>query len=393
MKKIFLPVSLLAITSLTQAQITINSSDMPIPTAPINLAIIPASSVSTPSVGSNMTWDFGSSVPTSTATNDYIIETDPAFTASGVDIYLDEFKSFNPNFGYNISHEMDFNSNGVDDKALYVYAQSYDLASFTGSNLDSLKMQEQKIILSSPRKIIKFPMTQGSIWQSSSRRAVNFSLSVAAYGLNNTPAQHVFYMNRNDSIIGYGKLRIYTIAGPSAYYDVLMSKTTQITKDSFYLAGAPAPTALLTAFGVTQGQEIESQFNYNFYRKGSYNYMMRIKHSDANYTIKTSAVIHTDFVTPTSIEDNKAELFSTFVFPNPSRTSQINMMISNTQYHHQAYNVIDQNGRIISSGVLELNNLMAKINLGDNITNGVYYIKVAGNNYLPAISETIRIQR
>ncbi|MBL7729499.1 MAG: hypothetical protein JNM68_17515, partial [Dinghuibacter sp.] len=111
---------------------------------------------------------------------------------------------------------------------------------------------------------------------SESRRVVNFNLNVAAYGLNNAPAQHVWTVYREEKIVGYGKIRVYHPDGPSQYYEVLKSEVTEYAIDSFYLYGKPAPDALLKAFGAEQAQKINIDNRVNFYRKGSFNYLFSL---------------------------------------------------------------------------------------------------------------------
>ncbi len=254
--------------SFAQTPITINASDIPIP-GTFNIMSLTAANPPAATVGTNQNWDYSTFSTTNTSTNVYEPETDPFFTNAGVDVYYNSFKTLSPSLalGYNMSFEFDFNANAVEDKGLYVYAGSYTLGNITGNNNDSLKIPTQKQLFNQSRKVFQFPATANSAWTSSSRSAVDFTITAAAFGLNNTPAKHVFHYTRKDSVIGWGKLSVHTPNGGSIPYDVLMIQSENYAIDSFYLAGAPAPAALLTAFSVAQGQKTEIGHLRSFHRK------------------------------------------------------------------------------------------------------------------------------
>ncbi|MCC6726975.1 MAG: hypothetical protein IT258_20910, partial [Saprospiraceae bacterium] len=261
MKKIFtqpffaLIISLLSgFSAFGQTAITITAADMPVPTGPYNLDEI-TGLVSNQTIANDGTWDFSAfngNLPNSV---DYYPETIPFFTDAGVDAYRLVTKTLTSGFGYYIYQEVDFNDDAVDDIAVDVPAQGYTLQPFTGNIGDSLLIPAQSYIYDTYRRFIQFPMTANSTWSSSSRRTADMYIHVPAFGLNYAPIQQAYTWVRNDAIVGWGKMRVYTPDGPSVQYDVLVDKITEYATDSMYLNGAPAPTQLLTAFGITQGQK------------------------------------------------------------------------------------------------------------------------------------------
>jgi Secretion system C-terminal sorting domain len=391
MKNKFTQIALLLMANAAYGQITINASDMPVPPETVNLSF--TNTITTPTKGANQTWNYGTVAPSSLASNVFYAETNPTFTAAGVDVYYDVTQKFNANFYYDASYEYDFNANGVDDKGFYVYKQAYDLASFTGSNLDSLKMDEQSILLQSPRRFVKFPFTMGDTWSSISRRPVNFTLSVAAYGLVNTPAQHVATVHRQDTVVGYGKLRVYTLGGPSAPYDVLMNKVVQYTTDSFYLGGAPAPTALLTAFGVSQNQRLDDNYFYNFYRKGHYNYLMRVNFNDGNFNSINSVYTNIDDIAPLAIAESNKELYSTIVYPNPCTTNDLQVIINGNTFGDVQYYITDVTGKLIAQNKIQSAMQFIKIPIADDWNNGIYTLHISNQSNKEIVNETFTIQR
>ena len=107
-------------------------------------------------------------------------------------------------------------------------------------------------------------MTMNTAWSSTNRIATNFLLKVGLFGLNNAPGQNIRIVTNTDSIIGWGTLKLKNPSGGAALsFNVLMNRTATFAVDSFYLGGAPAPSALLGAFGLTQGQR-DTSIGYTF---------------------------------------------------------------------------------------------------------------------------------
>lgn len=206
----------------------------------------------------------------------YYTESDPFFTSAGLSVARKLSKNFVNGFVYLYSSVLAFPGDGVYEAGIKVPEQSYPLTSFTGNTADYIYIPEQHYIPDDAKKIIEFPMQEGSNWSSESRRSTNFTLTVESYGLKNVPAQHVWTVYREEKIIGHGKIRVYHSDGPSEYYDVLKSEITEYAIDSFYLGGKPAPEALLKAFGAEQGQKITIDNRVNFYRKGHFNYLFSL---------------------------------------------------------------------------------------------------------------------
>ena len=188
------------------AQITITSSDMPVPTGPFNNIEYSPIMPSAPPLGASQTWDYSTYTGTTLFTNIFTTETDTFFTNAGVDVSRPEFKDLNLQYAYTISTEYDFNSNGVMATGIIVPAQAYDLSAVTGSTNDSLIFPQQQYLFTTQKTMMQFPFTMGSSWSSQSRCDNAFDLTVLLLGLNHTPGNHVYYTHRHDSIVGWGTL-------------------------------------------------------------------------------------------------------------------------------------------------------------------------------------------
>lgn len=378
----------------SQTPITINAADMPVPTADLNILEITNTNPPAASLGNNQNWDYGSYVGSSPSSVSYAPETLPFFTNAGVDVYIDGAKALTGVTGYDISHKIDFNATGIYYKGLYVYEQNIPLEGFTGNSGDSIKFPAQAILYTTPRTIMQFPCTANSAWHSkTSRSVVDFTITVASAGLNNTPGQHVFTYTENDTVVGWGKLRVYTPNGASIPYDVLMTRYEVYANDSMYLGGAPAPAPLLTAFGITQGQKTNISYAENFHRKGSWYYLMRrFYRTDNTYSTLNASFINTDDVSTVGVADEMA--YSSLVFPNPTNGSAFNVEVMGKNTTFSQYDVIDMMGRTVQSGKPHLNGMSkASISLHENLVNGTYFIKMTDANNRTIIMEKFDLIR
>ncbi|MFN8277380.1 MAG: hypothetical protein U0T84_07855 [Chitinophagales bacterium] len=373
MKQLFTLAAWVLMVPTAFAQITINSSDMPVPSSSFSIFDI-TSPATTPTMGANQNWDFSTWQGTSTTSNSFPLETDTFFTNRGVDVYISGTKSFNSSFGYYIANEWDFNSAAIDDKGYYVPEQHYGLGMLTSNNSDSLIIPLQKKELSAPRRMVQFPMTMGAAWSTKSRRVTDFNLTVSAFSLNNVPAEHAYTIYRSDSIVGYGKVSIYTASGPSAPVDVLVDQVASANVDSFYVNGAPAPTAFTSGFSVTQGGISGVQHLYNFYRKGAVNYFLRFSFgNDASYTTLANAYVNPDNVVVAGVNDVAAAAVQITTFPNPLHGNTLKVMVQDAKPGTVIYELQQLTGAIVAEGQFNTGS-MHTITIGDELANGVYLL-------------------
>lgn len=338
-------------------------------------------------------WDLSSYNGPEIAVNDYQVETIPFYTQAGIDVYLSDFKNLNANLGYLLDYEIDFNLAGVFEKGIYVPQQAYTLGALTGNPLDSLTIPNQGAILSSGRQTMKFPATHTSSWSSQSRRVVDFNLSVTALGLNKTPCQHVFTVFRTDSIAGWGKLRVYANGSASVPYDVLIHKSAQYTVDSFFVGGAPAPPALLTAFGITQGQQTGLSFRYNAFREGLSTPLSILLFPNNNYLTPSALYFDTDNLLTSAVENPENLGYSTLLFPNPSSADFLNLQISGNIPALSHYEILDMQGRIVQSGATAPNATNLQLELNQQLSNGTYLLRILDDKKQTAITEQFVLSR
>lgn len=372
--------------------ITINTSDMPAPTGPFNIRNIGSSTLPSPTIGTNMTWNYETYTGPFT-TIDYAVEADTFFTNYGIDVSLPSYKSLNIDFGYMLESKLDFNASNVKESALLLPEQLFDISGLTGVTGDSLNFPEQKVKLVTPRTMMTFPCTAGTSWANSGRRVSNFFLTYSAASMTNIPGQHVYYLNRKDTVVGWGRLRVYTSAGASIYYDVLMDKVLQYATDSFYLGGMPAPTALLTTFDLTQGQHTDSISRYIFYRKGTYTYLMFTGYgSDFSMTNLQEGIVAVDSITVSGISDMNKASYASILYPNPSNGSQVNISLIGKLFPACTYVVTDVAGRTVQQGKIDAQSALASIQFKQTLNTGTYFVNVYSANNEKLVAEQFSVQ-
>ena len=266
--------ALLLISVCSGQSISIGNEDMPVPSKDFELRKYDRNIKF--SIPENKTWNYSMLGEGELIGPGYAKETDPYFVNANLPLCKKSSNQFVKGWWYDYSSKIAFPGDGIYEAGYQIPAQSFPLTKFTGKATDLLNIPEQKYILDAPKKIIEFPVTETSSWTSESRRVTNFNLTVEAFGLINVPAQQVWTVYREDKIISQGKARLYNPKGMSRFYDVLVDQISEYAIDSFYLAGSPAPAALLNAFGATQGQKVTIDNRINFYRKGSFSYLFSI---------------------------------------------------------------------------------------------------------------------
>lgn len=317
---------------------------------------------------------FLDTTPTSPAgVIEYFDVTDNYFK-NDCDAYSKATMSIN-GLGYMLNYYYSTNENGFHENGIHIPAQAYSQGGVTGNPKDSIIFEEQKYILSKPRVILDFPVTKGYSHQSVSRRVAKFKINVPAFGLNYAPVQHVANVVREDTVTGWGKMRVYTPNGPSPSYDVLVLLSFQHQIDSFYLNGLPAPANLLTAFGQQQGQRTNVR-NRLYYYRSNRSAPLLLANLNEQVTAFTGLFFDADSLSLPSHTGELDAKFITTLFPNPTADYfifNIQGMGHNPTLRYQIY---DLNGKEVSS-LCQMDGSDLGIRVGTSgLVNGIYHVAV-----------------
>ena len=132
---------------------------------------------------------------------------------------------------------------------------SHSLILVTGNANDIMHFPDYDQEYTHPRTMMKFPFAYEDEWSGMDIQVTKFDITVAAFGLNQVPGEIVRRRYQKREVVGYGELTIPDgEGGKSLPINVLLVNTRDSIIDSVFLAGQPAPTALLDAFKFTQGR-------------------------------------------------------------------------------------------------------------------------------------------
>ena len=364
-KQLFLIVSACVFCFYMQAQITLNQSNTDFTPGIVKPVKIDTTGFIFPVAGANQHWNYSNLVKKSVDPRTCLVPSNPNFPAA---TYTDTSLTavFIPGWNYYYNSYNQNSSDGLKYLGYSVKTQRYGVT-MTGNPKDSCIFPEQFWVHSTPLMILPFPVTMGTSWHNSYGSVLNFQLTITSFGLNKVPCQKKSTSIATDTVIGWGDMRVPTAQGASLAYDVIMVKRIIIETDSFFLAGNPAPTALLTAFGITQGQTITTN-RYFFWRENA-RFTLLMVNSKENSVNKARDVYYDETAEfdPNYSVNEIARDADIFVYPNPA--SQILHIRSKSKpVEFFIYNSLGAN---VFSGISD----NGSINL-NALPKGLYFIKL-----------------
>ena len=274
--------------------------------------------------------------------------------------------------------------------ALFEYGININEAAFPLTTApDSVFIPNQTPLYSAPRTVIQFPATVNSSWTSSYRSNFDYDITYLP-ALIHSPCVIRTYYSEQDTVVGWGKMRIKDATGsPSEYMSVLQVQSAITTIDTFLLNGVPASAALLTALGVSQGQK-DTTYQMSFYRVGEVTPLAKIDFRDAAFTQTIGATYHRQRLPNTSAVTKVIGLDDITIYPNPvsDRVIAVEVPISSAAW---SYELLGIDGRAVISGKLPMNCTHAQIDLPPTIQPGVYYLRL--NNGQQISTRSIEICR
>jgi hypothetical protein len=364
------------------AQITINRADFKVQGTQLDSASwkrLTKTGAVLPTLGNNQTWDYTALKDSSPVVNKYYHEPVAGFGAVPT-AFSDATYAFNYNtvfqvFAYPSRAYEKLDATGYAQLGYATNGGKFPLAAISGGATDSIYFPSAIFRYSNPWTFYKFPITANSVWKSNYKDSSNFQLSIAAFGLNKTPGLRVAKYSYTDTIVGWGTLKMRNPSGGTALsYAVLLHGSTGTEVDSFYVGGAPAPAALLGAFGLTQGATSVVAGSYNFLGIGFNEPFMSIF---PNATGGINGISRAVLPTLGLTVDNKEPIdvtIATKVYPNPT-TEAINVEFqktNNNDWHVMLYNAA---GQIIAINRVSAaqGNVNQRITFDSALPSGTYF--------------------
>lgn len=373
-KKLPLSLAFLAMSSVSFAQ-SIDFSNYSFPQAQVDRFLVGATgNLSLASTGNNQTWNYGNVVNVGTDSIHYYSAQDSLNGYPAVYNFVERNLVSPTGATINAFRFYNISQSGFYSAAFYTEAFSESLAAFTGGASDMLQVPAQRFTFADSLFYLKFPVTSGNTWTTSQDRIVNYNLSLAGFGLNNTPGYFKATETHTRTVVGDGTIIIPDESGnPMPPVPVLMISINQSITDSVYLAGQPAPSALLSAFGLSQGTVVNSSYVL-FYALTNPSLPI------VGYNLDAAGNIAYFYYRPSEVRralniglnENTAELFN--AYPNPIKSGQTLQLSLLEDGLTNAYVLSSLSGQIVQSG--ECNALNSSIKLNEGIEAGIYILSL-----------------
>lgn len=219
---------------------------------------------------------------------------------------------------------------------------STSLAPITGSDSDTLNILPSFNAYENPSYYYQFPIALGDAATTPYSVSTGYNLTVAAFGLDHVPGLFKTDISHLETVNGYGTLILPHPDGiGTVSIEALLRKDIETRVDSIFLGGAPAPDALLGAFGLVQGA-VSTQTTYSFVTKGLSRSAFTFSVSDGEYSSILMADALRDF--STSTQKIAPDLLSIETFPNPSNGNFTIAFdkIDGTPWTFKLYNLLGQ---------------------------------------------------
>jgi hypothetical protein len=274
-------------------------------------------------------------------------------------------------------------ANGVVQYGESINRQAISLAAVSGGANDSLIFPKQDVIFSADKVEIKYPCGMGTTWVSSPKFTTNFGITIASLGLNKTNGKRQSELTVTNTVVGWGKMRVNDKGGnPTEYMDVLQLQIENSIKDSFFLAGKPAPTALLNAFGLTQGQ-VSKSYERQFLRKGEFRPLVEISYTDNTYSKKNFCEVHKQrFQAAAGTTDVTTNHFE--VYPNPVTDYSFMIGGDDLKKGNLKFILLNSLGQEVIGAEVPSN---GEVNLSESISSGLYQLQLMADDQVLGVKK------
>lgn len=231
----------------------------------------------------------------------------------------------------------------VGDKVLET---KFPLVTITGGVNDTLAFSAVSIERMDP--VVRFPLTADVENIDTTIEALPFELTVAGFGLTNTPGAQLAESRFYKEVIGYGTLILPQSDGSvTEPLETLLVRDSVATTVTYTLGGAPAPGALLAAFGLQETNE-SYQIAYFFYVKGLGRAACYFARTDRSPGAQQFQLNFRDVPPGTTTGTNNIELLNLSLSPNPVRPGENLRLTGVADLASGSVRLLDQQGRIIS---------------------------------------------
>jgi hypothetical protein len=310
-----------------------------------------------PAPGANQTWDYSTLTPDSSVTEfGYLAPPASPFAAATRAFDNDHsWQRYHPPFAYYAKYVAfeALTAAGLQELGFTVPGQSVALA--TGVAGDSLRLPAQSCRYDAGTYRLRFPLTTGTGNVRRIRTVLGGVVTLQRLGLQQAPCRLVHYEWQQDSVAGWGTVRLPAAAGgATAPLPALLQRTHHYATDSVYLGNQPAPAALLQLLGIVQGQ-VRADYYDAVYRENSAQPALLFCYRSAAfqslqplfgiwYSGEAGLVSSTQGPRPAT---NPAGLQA---YPNPAPAGRLTVAAPDGRRSALRLLVLDQAGRVVAAG-------------------------------------------
>ena len=384
MKKSFTFLTAFAFVSLASAQLTLTSSNTPHNStyeAEINII----SNAFVPQHGNNLTYDYSNV----TVSGSNVIEFMPAvragFESSKRFFYGSAFLGGIPLLSEYYTHK---DETGMYRTGSYKTPQAVGLGALSGNNNDTVHFPGNNSVFDEPGYEIKFPASYGSNWVSNYLFDVHFNLTLTDFGLNATPGYRHQYCVHADTVVGSGTLKLPGGSMGSFEYPVIVVKSTISYIDSTFLGGAPAPDALLSALGLTQG--FQSSINNYYFYAADFEHPLLYLGMSSNWQNIVYAYYSTKGIE--FLSNNSLQAADSKIYPNPIVSGDVLHVSINSVQEPSKIQILGLNGSLIlTEDIQAVQGNSFTLQLPNNVAGGIYICQVLDANGAIILNNKISI--
>lgn len=376
-KKLLLMSLALGGAYVTQAQLVIPAGGyafLPVPDT-MRAADFTGAGIAIPSFGPNQIWDYSAITGNNYNSIWHAPDGNPNFPGASAQI------NYSPALGpLTLTGSRQYYLNDTD--GIYVMGfesanNTYPIGAISGNPSDELEILNTHSSYGKNYPVVKFPISYQGKWETQVIGTTEFRLTVAGFGLTAAPGQLKQYVSRTDTVIGWGSLTIGGNGMNNA--SALLVRSTFSEIDSVFLGGAPAPVALLSAFGLTQGA-VETYVDYYFYVWDGQTRLLPAMVFNGNATGSTVVNGYYDRApyATFSVEDFAPQL-QVQVFPNPTTGEQLHLKLEQAAQETYAISISNIMGAVVATAQLDKGLEQKTVDIS-HLSQGHYFVKVANSS-------------
>ncbi len=381
--------SLIGLSAFAVAQ-SINFQNYRLPNAQSDRYIVATpGTFSVASTGSNQVWDYSG---VGALRNDSVPYFSAVDSTNGYpDVHTFVYRPLVSPTGAPINSYLFYNidASGFYNAADFTEPFSESLAAATGGANDALVIPGQRNTFNNGVYALKFPVTNQSSWTGSQNRFLNFNLTIAAYGLSGVPGYFKATESETRTVVGDGNLIIKDENGNAMPpIPVFMINVISTTVDSIYLGGAPAPAALMNAFGLTQGVTFIERFVVFYDQNGTglpiASYTLDANNNPQFMTYRPSAARTALGI---GLAENQAQNLN--VYPNPVQAGSRLILSFENQTKAYGYSLFTTGGIKVQSGKIDGQQIL---DIPAHTKSGLYILSLQDQNGLPLTQTKVQVQ-